>query len=85
MELLKKRIYSAAKTIANGAKPRSMAEALNQCVYLSPFGLILVPYVRNTPVLNTPNLFVSQDLYLPTMRLRILGGREPCHRARRRG
>lgn len=32
MGLLKKRIDSAAETIANGVQPRSKEEALNQCV-----------------------------------------------------
>jgi len=32
---LKERINAAAETIANGTQPRSQAEAMNQCVYIS--------------------------------------------------
>lgn len=61
MELLKKRIDSAAETIANGVQPRSKAEALNQYVYLytpiRPLYLLL-----NTPILNTPTPFLSRRI-----------------------
>lgn len=88
MELLKKRIDSAAETIANGVQPRSKAEALNQCVYLYPFVLFISSFLREKPpILNThtPFFLVSQDLYFPAVRFRIFCGREPRHRTERGG